>query len=163
LGRADLIEQIKQHPLIRAFRVDKTTLAALQATLLVYMENKAVQELPVWRMIATNVTELTQRVTHWRDQLLGHSTLSETNLQCQPNQSTIGGGSLPGQTLPTTVLAVNIASPHQWATTLRQASPPIITRIEDGQLILDPRTVLPEQDETLISTLRQTFNQPEGV
>ena len=157
LGRADLIEKLKKHPLIRALRVDKTTLAALQATLLAYLENKAIDEIPVWRMISADVSQLARRAQKWRTALLRIPSLSKMTLQLVSSVSTVGGGSLPGQTLPTKALAVSIASVDALAEKLRYAEPPVIARIEDDALLFDPRTVLPEQDKTLITALKSAL------
>jgi L-seryl-tRNA(Ser) seleniumtransferase len=151
LGKASLVDKLKKHPLIRALRVDKITLAALQATLLAYLEEKATSEIPVWRMISTNVNTLNRRAHKWRRALLS------SPLQVIESASTVGGGSLPGQTLPTRVLALNVPSIDALAAYLRQADPPIIARIDNQRLLLDPRTVLPEQDKALIAALKHTL------
>ena len=72
-------------------------------------------------------------------------------------ESTIGGGSLPGQTLPTRALALEVPSPDALAAHLRGADPPVVARIEDDRLLLDPRTVLPEQDASLVEVIRATL------
>jgi L-seryl-tRNA(Ser) seleniumtransferase len=151
-GKTDLIARLKKHPLIRALRVDKTTLAALQATLLAYLENKATEEIPVWRMISANIDDLARRAQGWQA-ALHRISQADTSLQVRDSDSTVGGGSLPGQTLPTKALSISVASVDALAEKLRQADPPVIARIEDDLLLLDPRTVLPEQDKTLISVL----------
>jgi len=71
-----------------------------------------------------------------------------------PGNSTTGGGSLPGETLPTTQLAVDVDAPNDLAAALRRTDPPVIAKITEGSLTLDPRTVLPEQDEQLVTNLR---------
>lgn len=154
LGRANLIDKLKKHPLIRALRVDKTTLAALQATLLAYLEEKAVDEVPVWRMIAAGPCQLARRANKWRKILQQDPALDQLSLQTVESASTVGGGSLPGQTLPTRALAITAESVDTLAEKLRRANPPVIARIEDDRLLFDPRTVLPEQDQTLISVLK---------
>jgi L-seryl-tRNA(Ser) seleniumtransferase len=151
LGRADLMAKLKKHPLIRALRVDKTTLAALQATLLAYLENKAVDEIPVWRMIAADTRQLSRRASKWRTAL--QPALTNIQMDVVDSASTVGGGSLPGQTLPTKALAISGIPIDALAEKLRQFDPPIIARIEDDRLLFDPRTVLPEQEQTLITVL----------
>lgn len=151
LGKADLIAKLKQHPLIRALRVDKTTLAALQATLLAYLEDKAVEEIPVWRMIAADTRQLSRRASKWRSAL--QSALPHIQIDVVDSASTVGGGSLPGQTMPTKALAISANSIELLAEKLRQTDPPIIARIEDNRLLFDPRTVLPEQEQTLLTVL----------
>ncbi len=153
LGKADQIAKLRHHPLARAVRVDKTTLAGLQATLLAYLEGKAVEEIPIWRMIATPVQVLARRANKWQRAL----QQSGLPMSVVAAESTVGGGSLPGQTLPTRALALEVNSPDSLAARLRAADPPIITRIEGNRLILDPRTVLPEQDGVLVERLQATL------
>jgi L-seryl-tRNA(Ser) seleniumtransferase len=163
LGRAPLIEQIKKHPLIRALRVDKITLAALQATLLAYLEGKAITEIPVWRMISADLTTLTRRAENWRRALGSLPPLANLPTEVVDSASTVGGGSLPGQTLPTKALALAVPSADTLAAQLRQADPPVVAHIENRQLLLDPRTVLPEQDKALVAALEHAltaFNLP---
>ncbi len=154
VGKADLVAKLRHHPLARAVRVDKTTLAGLQATLLAYLEGKATDEVPVWRMIATPLENLTRRARKWQRALKD----SGVRTAVIAAESTIGGGSLPGQTLPTRALALEVSSPDLLAARLRHTEPaegpPIVARIEDDRLLLDPRTVLPEQDTILVKTLR---------
>jgi L-seryl-tRNA(Ser) seleniumtransferase len=143
--------RLRQHPLTRALRVDKTTLAALQATLLAYLEGRAAEEIPIWRMIAAAPEALRRRASRWQRQL----ELSGAHTEIVAARSTVGGGSLPGQTLPTHALALQVASPDALAARLRQPDllkgPPVIARIEEGRVLLDPRTVLPHQDRHLIT------------
>jgi L-seryl-tRNA(Ser) seleniumtransferase len=139
--------------LTRALRVDKITLAALQATLLAYLENKAVEEIPVWQMIAAELKTLNRRASKWRHALESLGVEATVVQSC----STVGGGSLPGQQLPTRALAIATPLPDLLAAQLRAASPRVIARIEDNRLILDPRTVLPDQDQGLIVALTSIF------
>lgn len=160
LGKQDLIDRIKKHPLLRALRVDKITLAALQATLLAYLEGKATTEIPVWRMLAADTKALARRAYNWQRALRREPQLAQLAVQVVQSASTVGGGSLPGQTLPTKVLALAIPSADALAARLRQADPPIITRIDNQQLLLDPRTVLPEQDKIVVATLKHVLTTP---
>jgi L-seryl-tRNA(Ser) seleniumtransferase len=153
VGKANLIAKLHRHPLARAVRVDKTTLVGLQATLLAYLEGKATEEIPVWRMIDTPVEALARRARKWQRMLKE----TGTPLSVIATESTVGGGSLPGQTLPTRALAVEVPSPDALAAHLRAADPPVVARIEDDRLLLDPRTVLPEQDTALIETIRDAL------
>jgi L-seryl-tRNA(Ser) seleniumtransferase len=145
LGRTELIAQLKRFPLTRALRVDKTTLAGLQATLRHYLLGEATDRVPVWRMISQDEASLQKRARSWvrKLQSLG------VQAQVVPGRSTVGGGSLPGETLPTRLVALETVSPDAVAARLRSGEPPVITRIEDDRLVLDPRTVLPEQEATL--------------
>jgi L-seryl-tRNA(Ser) seleniumtransferase len=133
--------------------VDKTTLVGLQATLLAYLEGKATEEIPVWRMIDTPVEVLARRSRKWQRALKE----AGTPLSVVAAESTVGGGSLPGQTLPTRALALEVPSPDALAARLRAADPPVVARIEDDRLLIDPRTVLPEQDTALIETIRDAL------
>jgi L-seryl-tRNA(Ser) seleniumtransferase len=150
MGKADLITKLRRHPLARAVRVDKTTLSGLQATLLAYLEGKAAQEIPVWRMIAMPAQVLGRRARKWQRALKEAGAATSVVAA----ESTVGGGSLPGQTLPTRALALEVSSPDALAAHLRAADPPVVARIEDDRLLLDPRTVLPEQDTMLVEVVR---------
>ncbi|HNR01870.1 MAG TPA: L-seryl-tRNA(Sec) selenium transferase [Anaerolineaceae bacterium] len=144
LGKAQLIARLKRHPLARAIRADKLCLAALSATLLHYLMGDAEKEIPVWQMISADPVELKKRAENWQ-QKTGGEVIEE--------RSTIGGGSLPDETLPTFVLSFVIPRPDQAAAKLRQATPALIARVQGGRLLLDPRTVLPEEDAQVIEIL----------
>jgi L-seryl-tRNA(Ser) seleniumtransferase len=148
VGRASLIAELRQHPLTRALRVDKGTLAALQATLLHYARGEAEQEVPVWRMIAAPLDELAARAADLAAGLRA-AGIPATIVQAA---STVGGGALPGETLPTWAVAVAAPAPDALAAALRHGEPPVVGRIVEGQLLLDPRTVPPEMTETLLRT-----------
>jgi L-seryl-tRNA(Ser) seleniumtransferase len=145
VGRADLIKRLKRHPLTRAVRPDKLCLAALSATLNHYLLGEALQEIPIWQMIATDEKKMKARASTWQKSI-GQG-------QVQPGQSTVGGGSLPEETLPTWVLSLSVEKPTKMAGRLRDLEPPVIARIEDDKLLLDPRTVLPDQDEIVTQSL----------
>ena len=140
VGRAGLIAELRQHPLTRALRVDKCTLAALQATLLHYARGEAERVVPVWRMIATPLDELAARAADLAAGLRA-AGIPATVVQAT---STIGGGALPGETLPTWAIALAAPAPDALAAALRRGDPPVVGRILDEQLLLDPRTVAPE-------------------
>lgn len=149
VGRTDLIARLRKHPLARAIRADKIALAALSATLLHYLKDEAVEKIPVWRMIAAPAEELRSRANLWRESLGAGEVVG--------GESTVGGGSLPGETLPTYLLALTARSPDALLRKLRSATPPVIARLHDNRIMLDPRTVLPEQDPTLLGVLEATF------
>lgn len=153
VGRADLIAALKRHPLSRALRVDKTTIAGVQATLLHYLRQEATEKVPVWQMISLSVEEIQEKAAAWRDRLKGWGVEAEviTGL------STVGGGSLPGETLPTRLVALRVAAPDRLAQRLRTGDPPVVGRIEGGQFILDPRTVLPGEGQDLLSGVEQAL------
>jgi L-seryl-tRNA(Ser) seleniumtransferase len=149
--------------LARALRVDKMTLAALEATLRSYRRGSAVDEIPIWRMIGARQDALAARAEAWR-QVVSEALGAEC-CELWPGESAVGGGSLPGETLPTTVLAVSVASidstdTDAMAAALRRQEPPVVCRIQRDHLIFDPRTVLPEQDATLCATLVKVFGDP---
>lgn len=146
VGKQKYIGKLKKHPLARALRTDKVTLAALSATLLHYLKDEAVEKIPVWRMISTPLKELEMRAIRWQEAIGTGEVISAF--------STVGGGSLPGETLPTYVLALKVAKPSNIMAKLRHHAPPIIARVEKDQVLLDPRTILPQQDETLLDGLR---------
>lgn len=145
IGKASLVARLKQHPLARALRVDKLTYAALMATLEHYRRAEALERIPVWRMISRPLAEIRAQATAWARAVDGDVIRGE---------STVGGGSLPGAALPTALLAITSDSPDKLAARLRQADPPVIARIAADKLLLDPRTVTPEQDADLISALQ---------
>jgi len=149
LGKADLVAKLKKHPLARAIRADKLCLAALSATLLIYLKDKALQEIPIWQMISATPQALKDRAEAWR------ITLGKG--QVIPSHSTVGGGSLPEETLPTFVLSLQVRSPNRVVESLRQCHPPVIARLEDEKIILDPRTILAEQEQDLINAIRSVI------
>ena len=149
VGKAEFIARLRSHPLARALRVDKMTLAALDATLRAYRRDRATAEIPVWRMIAQPPEDVQQRAVRCQRQLAA----ADIKAAVIPGRSTIGGGSLPGETLPTFLLALDIPQPDSAAAALRQADMPIICRIQKNLLLFDLRTVLPEQEQTLLATL----------
>ncbi len=148
-GRETLISQMKRHPLARAVRADKMALAALSATLTRYLTGQALNEIPVWQMIARPLEEIEKLAHEWAELL----TIKGLSVEVIDGQSTIGGGSLPGATLPTKLLALNHPKPVKLANDLRYQDPPIIARITEDQLVFDPRTVLPGQEQALIGAI----------
>lgn len=149
LGRVDLIARLRRFPLTRALRVDKTTLAGLQATLLHYLKGEATREVPVWRTIATPLETLAARAEAWAGRLAAAGLRPEV----VAGRSAVGGGSLPGETLPTRLVALRELPPEQLAYALRRADPPVVARVEGERLLLDPRTVQPEEEETLLEAV----------
>jgi L-seryl-tRNA(Ser) seleniumtransferase len=147
LGRRDLVARLHKHPLARALRADKLCLAGLSATLLHYLKDEAVSQIPVWRMISASPEDLSRRATAWLAEL--------GNGRLVPGESTVGGGSLPGETIPTTLLSLGVKRPNRALAQLRAAQPPVIARLQDDRLALDPRTVLPEQEPALLAALHQ--------
>lgn len=149
LGRTELVERLCWHPMARALRVDKMTLAALEATLLSYHRGRAVDEVPVWQMIAAPAEAMKARAQRWQAWLGQHGLAAEL----WPGASAVGGGSLPGETLPTWLLALPAAQPDELAAQLRRAATPLVCRIQKDHLLFDPRTVPPAQEDVLLQTL----------
>ncbi len=145
VGRAAAIAELRAHPLVRALRVDKLTLAALEATLLAYVHGRAPAELPVWQMISAAAPELERRA------LALAATLRAAGLAATviATQSAVGGGSLPGATLPSWAVAVHTTDAAALAARLRAGRPAVVGRLADGVLVLDLRTVLPASDGAL--------------
>ena len=151
LGRgekgADAVKKMARHPLARAVRIDKLTLAALEATLSQRLTGHA-DQIPVERMLHMPVADVRRRAAMWSVKLAERGV--ENRLI--EGSSAVGGGSLPEHDLPTVLLAV--AGPaSRLATALRQGSPPVLARIEKDECCLDPRTVLKGEDETLIDAV----------
>jgi L-seryl-tRNA(Ser) seleniumtransferase len=142
VGRAGLIATLGKHPLARAMRADKLCLAALSTTLLHYLKDKAESEVPIWRMLALMPEQLRQTAEGWCHEL-GQG-------QVVAGKSTVGGGTLPDEEMPTYLLALDVKSPDRFLEKLRHQSPPIIARTENDRILLDPRTVLPEENGALL-------------
>jgi len=153
LGRAELVSKLKRHPLARALRADKTCLAALTATLVHYLRNEAEKQIPVWRMIALSAAQLRRRAARI-ERAVGVGAVVK-------DESTVGGGSLPGDTLPTYALALHPKSPDRLAAALRGQEPPIVARTKGDRVLIDMRTVLPEQEEALIDGIRKAIKGSE--
>jgi L-seryl-tRNA(Ser) seleniumtransferase len=151
IGKLELINKLIKHPLARAIRADKLCLAALSATLLHYLKDEAVREIPIWKMINASLKELQSRAEGWKKEVgLG---------EVLPNQSTIGGGSLPEETLPTYVLALSVKSPKSFVERLRSHHPPIIARVEAEKVLFDPRTVFADQDHDLVTAILSSYSK----
>jgi L-seryl-tRNA(Ser) seleniumtransferase len=161
-GKAAIMARIAKHPLMRALRVDKMTLAALEMTLRHYQRGQAETHIPIWRMISARPEQLTRRVTNW------HALLKARGIaaQMQHGESTIGGGSLPGEMLPTMLLAIDAAQVpctlDDLSQRLRKRAAPIVARIQHDRLLLDPRTVLEEQDQDVVSALLEELAQHDN-
>lgn len=149
VGRKELIARLRRHPMARALRVDKMTLAALDATLRSYLYNRATQEIPIWQMIAAQADDLRQRAEAWQQ------TWSAQGIQCSiwPGESAVGGGSLPGETLPSWLVAIPSSKPDAVAAKLRCGAVSVVCRIQSDHLLFDPRTVLPQQEAALLSAV----------
>ena len=140
VGHTAEIGVLRKHPLMRAIRPDKLTLAALGATLVHYLRGEAERDVPVWRMITASDADLQSRA---------RALASQLGAGVVESRSAIGGGSLPGQTQPSWAVALDSPTPDRVAAALRHADPPVIARIDAGRVLLDLRAILPEQDEPL--------------
>ena len=151
VGDAELVAKLAAHPLARALRADKLTLAALHATLLHYVRGEAAEALPVWRMVGVPIDELTARAGAMA------KTIGE-RAGVRPGNSALGGGSLPGDELETRLVSVDPAGvpggADELTHRLRVGDPPIVARIEDGRVLLDPRTVPPGRDAEVAEAVR---------
>ena len=158
VGSKERVDVVSRHPLARAVRIDKLSMAALGATLMHYIREEAISEIPVWRMMATSDDYLKARAEVWQKSL-GSQTLVVRGF------STIGGGSLPGETLPSWVLSIDSASlnggAQGLANELRQSAPPVVGRIEEDKVLLDPRTVLPGEESELIRVVAEALKSRE--
>jgi L-seryl-tRNA(Ser) seleniumtransferase len=157
VGRAELVRVVERHPLARAVRADKVALAGIAETLRHYLRGDAEQQIPVWRMISTSVGELLER---------GRTivaALREVGAAAElvESRSSVGGGSLPGETLPSWSVRLN-PGPESSADDLAQRlrtgdmqgrATGVFGRIEAGSVLLDLRTVLPEDDERLVDAV----------
>ena len=143
VGRAEIVAKLRSHPLMRALRPDKLTIAALVATLVSYRDGTAEEDLPVWRMIGADAEGLQRRATALARRLHG---------EVVPTRSTVGGGSLPEETQPSFAVALP-GRPHDLAQQARRADPPVIGRVVAERFALDLRSVLPEDDERLADAL----------
>jgi L-seryl-tRNA(Ser) seleniumtransferase len=160
-GKKDLIARVRKHPLFRALRVDRLTIAALEATLGAYLR-AAWEEIPTMRMIRMTPQELKRRAENFIRELRPELPLDEIEIDIVDGASLAGGGSTPTQSLPSKV--IRIASARYSATKLEQrlrrapAGISVIARVEDERLILDLRTVFPEQEPLLVKTLASALH-----
>ncbi len=148
-GRADLVGELRRHPLARALRVDKLTIAALNATLLAYTNGTEANEIPIWRMLSAEREGLRRRALRW-------ARAAGPTATVLPSETMVGGGALPGQGVPTWCAAIASPHPHVLSRLLRLGSPPIVGRIEDDRVLLDPRTVDPLDDRFVSAALSAT-------
>ena len=151
-GKKAYLDKLRRYPLARAVRIDKIRLAGLIATLLHYIKGEAEAKIPVWRMIAMPVSEIAARANAWAESTNGLGRVID-------GESMVGGGSLPGGTLHTKLLAIGSGGKKvsqqvlKLAAALRAREVPIIGRMQDNMLLLDPRTVLPEEDGVVLKAL----------
>jgi L-seryl-tRNA(Ser) seleniumtransferase len=152
VGRADLVARLRRDPLARAMRLDKVTLAAVAATLALYRAGIAAERIPVWQMIASPIDGIRARAAEAAAAIGGGATAVDV-------RSTVGGGSLPGETLPSAAIAIPKAgtpgrSVDRFLARLRRGRPAIVGRVEAEVALFDLRTVRPTADATLIAAIR---------
>jgi L-seryl-tRNA(Ser) seleniumtransferase len=149
VGETRLVDVVSQHPLARAVRADKLSMAGLAATLLHYVKGEALEKVPIWRMMARSGEELSATAHRWSQELGPRASVV-------PGLSTIGGGSLPGETLPSWLVSLDVeGGAEALARRMRQGERPVVGRIERERVFLDPRTVLPGEEETLLRVVRK--------
>jgi L-seryl-tRNA(Ser) seleniumtransferase len=155
-GKKELVQKVRRHPLFRALRVDKLTIAAMEATLRAYLRG-AWNEIPALRMMQMSIDEISARTEKFYRELSAEITGADAEVEIADGRSLVGGGSTPAQSLPTKV--IRIASARHSASELEVrlrtgAGPaPVVARIEDDCLLIDLRTVFPEQEPALAKML----------
>ena len=154
VGHKRFIDRLGKNPLARAARIDKIRLAGMSTTLIHYLKGEAAEKIPVWCMLSMPLSEIERRARMWADALNGMARVIE-------GEGMVGGGSLPGSTLPTRLVAIGGGGGKKGRSTaqaiskiLRSQPVPIIGRISEDALLLDPRSVLPEEDQMVIDALR---------
>lgn len=152
-GREELVRRVRSNPLFRALRVDKLTYAALEATLMEYIRRNY-DAIPFVRMLRISADEIRTRAELVMKKIGGESHLKTELI---PGESLVGGGSAPTSTLPTTLIALTAQSlsADQLAEYLRLSDPPIVARVEEGQVLLDLRTVFEDEEELLVRALKR--------
>ena len=147
IGAADIIRRLRENPLLRALRVDKLTLAALEATLALYREPaRALREVPVLSMLSRPLSELRMRADAMRSRLNASASVVESD-------ASVGGGAFPNTRIPSVALAF-ASDAQDLESRLRLGEPAVIGRIADGRLLLDVRTVQPSDDDILVAAIR---------
>jgi L-seryl-tRNA(Ser) seleniumtransferase len=156
-GKTATVDLVRRHPLMRALRVDKMTYAALEATLEAFAAGKAAQSVPVTQMIVMTADAIGRRAQSLADTLRA----AGWDADVRSGFSTIGGGSAPGSQLPTQLVTIGApdGSADALELALRRSTPPVIARIEDGRVVLDLRTVRPDEDERLTAAVMSAANQ----
>ncbi len=159
IGSRESVTVASRHPLARAMRIDKINMAALAATLLHYIRGEAETAVPVWKMISMPSEAIKQKATLWADAAGGGAAAVEA-------ASAIGGGSLPGETLRTWAVSLPTKQAEHGAEgvalRLRQSTPPVIARIEEDRVLIDPRTVLSEDEPALLDALKRAVGARDG-
>jgi L-seryl-tRNA(Ser) seleniumtransferase len=162
-GRKELVQKIEKDPLMRAFRLDKMTLAALEATLRLYLnEERALREVPVLRMLGTPLEELRRRAEGLATRLREVNGLG--GVKVAEDVAYVGGGSLPDQAMKSWVVEFEASAlgDAELARRLRVGTPAVMSRLRDGKVVLDMRTVFPDQEDALVEAVRQALAATPG-
>ena len=154
VGRKTYIEQLSNHPLARAFRIDKMNLAALTVTLIHYLKEEAQTKIPIWQMISVELENLRTRADRLATMIPSTDLYS---VKVIATKSTIGGGSLPGETMDSYGIQVKVSSPEKFARKIRTGITSVIPRIEKDAVIFDLRTILQIEDDALIASITHTL------
>lgn len=155
-GKEVYLKKISQHPLFRTLRVDKITLAILQEILLSYLKGEAVTKIPIWKMISCPLEKIATRSQNICQELKKEDIPAFT----KEGQTAIGGGSLPGQTLPTKLIIIKPSCPVEiFSKELRLYSPPLLGRKEKEYFILDPRCIDPSSDNLVIKIIKSVYSK----
>jgi L-seryl-tRNA(Ser) seleniumtransferase len=159
VGRRDLIDGVRRHPLMRAVRADKLTYAALEATLALWADAPARVRIPVFQMLTMSVADIEARSRRLIDQV---AEVPGLRAEMIDGVSTTGGGSAPGSVLPTKLIAIEVVGLSAAALDdrLRNGELPVVARIQDDRVVLDLRTVPDDRDVELVATLRRAANGP---
>ena len=159
VGRSEAIGKLLRSPLLRAFRTDKTTLAALDATLAAYVEGEP-GRIPFWRMALLPAAQVEERARL----VAGGLPVEDAKVEIGPGFSTTGGGSAPSSRIPTSLIRIvpEAGGAQELAAALLASDPPVVARIEDGALLVDLRTVAPEEDQVVARALKQALAANPG-
>ncbi len=156
-GRSGTVGLLRRHPLARALRVDRMTIAALNATLMSYAEGREAEEIPIWRMLSQPLAVLKRRARRW-------AAVAGEQGAVLRSSSMVGGGSLPGEGVPTWCAAIvpREDDASALAKALRVGTPPVVGRVDEGRLLLDPRSVEPGEDRRVTNALRAAIADEFG-
>lgn len=152
VGRAEIIKTLRANPLARALRVDKLTLAALQATLEIHRAGRAFEEIPILQQLSLSADAIRARAEQLVEQLRAHIASSEV-VSVEAVSSAPGGGALPELSIPSWAVAISCDSADRFARELRMGRPAVFCRVQDDRVVIDLRTVFPEDDKTLMGRI----------
>ncbi|MGI9048207.1 MAG: aminotransferase class V-fold PLP-dependent enzyme, partial [Rubrobacteraceae bacterium] len=148
IGASRWISEMRRHPLARAVRADKLCLAGLEATLSAYLEGTATEELPTLRMIHAPIDELERQARRLAEEL--SAVAPDLEVDTAPSTARSGGGTLPVYEIPSYAVRLGGTDADTLAAKLRAADPPVVGRVYEGRLWLDLRTLLPDDEESVV-------------